>query len=83
MKDNDIVVITKTYVEMYEEGLITGGEFEARLRELFLEPILAALTRGEGWVSTGSCCCSEHPPSQNIKCIITIEPHGFTAVPCE
>lgn len=73
--------LTQMYLEMWQEGLITENEFDGRMREIFLLPIFESLSRGEKWMSFGSCCCPSHPPAQTFECEITLEPHGFTIKP--
>lgn len=69
-------------LKLWDDGLISRGEFECRVHDLFWDPV-AALEKGETVMRFGSCCCSGHEPDRTFKCEITVQPHGYTMKRCE
>jgi hypothetical protein len=80
--EHDIPEAVREVLKLWDDGVISRGEFEGRIHKLFWDPI-SWLEKGETVMSVGSCCCSSHPPDRTFKVEITVEPHGYTAKRCE
>jgi len=66
-------------LKLWDDGLVSRADFDCRLHDMFLDPFLEGLEKGETLMRGGSCCCSSHAPERTFRVEITIQPHGYTA----
>lgn len=69
----------RSILKQWDDGLLSVGECECRIHDLFLDPFFKAIEDGEEYIRFGSCCCSSHPPDRTFVVKFTIQPHGFVA----
>ena len=41
----------------WDDGLVSRAEFECNIHDLFLDPFLEYVEKGETYMRFGSCCC--------------------------
>lgn len=82
MKSEDIER-ARAIIQAWDDGLMTMGETECRLHDIFLDDFLKSMENGNGYMRMGSCCCRSHPPDRVFKVQFTITAHGFEAKPIE
>lgn len=79
--DSEIISHVRELLKLWDEGLISNGEFECEIRSIGIDPLLKSIENGHAYQRFGSCCCQSHPPDKIFQCEIKIEPHGFTIKP--
>ena len=77
MIDKNIPEEISKLFKQFDEGVITQGDFESQVHELFFNPV-EWLEKGEVIWTFGSCCCASHVPDRTFKVDVTIQPHGYT-----
>jgi hypothetical protein len=73
----DEIAGVRAVLAEYDTGRMSSGECIGRLGDVFLKPFLAAVEKGEGYMTFGSCCCSYHEPDRTFVARVTIKPHGY------
>lgn len=78
--DPDSVAKIRKLLKHWDDGLMSLGEFECKVHDIFLEPFLKNIEAGKEVMRFGSCCCyGGHPPDRTLHIDFTIEPHGYRA----
>lgn len=75
-EEKDIPEEVRELLKLWDEGILSRGDFEGKIQELFFNP-LEWLQKGEAIQTFGSCCCVAHPPERTFKVEVTIQPHGY------
>ena len=74
----DQIEQVRSLLKEWDDGDISTADFDSKLDDITLNPILARLEDEGTFIRFGSCCCYSHPPDRTFNVSITIQPHGFT-----
>lgn len=74
----DYIEHVRSVLKDWDDGNISAAEFDSRMNDMYLDPILKCVESGEEFMRMGSCCCSHHPPDRKFTIEMIIQPHGFS-----